>query len=741
MPETEAKDPATEDLLQRLKGIFIEQTDEKHWYFRRPILAIFTALVAAVVVVNVFFIRPASLDHLSRLEQAKYYDDHNWPSHALAILDDLRTGDSLNIDNHFWLIDSHMSMPDEVKDDDSKKVTYRNDDSLTQHYYQWSRRSDQGQADIGFYCLGLIQSHLKHYPEALAAFASVKNRSLKYLNNSIGHVYLGIAMSHETANADSIRRAETFFRNEIALNGNLPGAASNLLKCLVLTDQWEEVVKVLSHDPRMLQYCPSEVFRLAYFNTNDFIGYINGLFRTLEVNLNWQGFIAALLILIAWLVYLRDIDLYGSEKWRYLIGTCVLGMLCSIIAFPLYDYLSHLIGSNYHSNILTDALYCVFGIGLIEESVKILPLLIGLLLFKDEIAEPIDFIIYASVSALGFAFVENLMYFERDAINIVHGRALISVFGHMFFSSIVAYGIILSRYKGKSRIRYGFLGGLLLAALCHGFFDFWLLSPAVKSASWISLVFMVFCVAQYAIFVSNALSISPYYSPDRKFSAHSLKIHLLYLLSSVLLIEYLFYSYAAGRSEGNDQLVASMFSGSFLMFWFSDRFGTIQADPSNWRVGAVALFRKEFRESELWESGMSALVFGVMFAFGFGFVKLVMHQPAYALIYAAQYIISGLFRSTDKDEKLYEAETSANRKVTLFIEKNGDQKILCVRCADVITNVIVCNGDGGKVLSQQCDGKAGEDQLITLPDLPPGKYTMSVDTDNGVETASFSIIE
>ena len=47
--------------------------------------------------------------------------------------------------------------------------------------------------------------------------------------------------------------------------------------------------------------------------------------------------------------------------------------------------------------------------GLSEEIIKIIPVLIILKTTKF-INEPIDYIIYSSISALGFAFIENIQY-------------------------------------------------------------------------------------------------------------------------------------------------------------------------------------------------------------------------------------------------------------------------------------------------------------------------------------------
>ena len=84
-------------------------------------------------------------------------------------------------------------------------------------------------------------------------------------------------------------------------------------------------------------------------------------------------------------------------------------MLFAELCTLLYDFFDYSLGFKKSGEVVNDLFYCVFGIGLIEETVKIIPFLL-MLKFSRQINESIDYVIYASVSALGFAFMENLIY-------------------------------------------------------------------------------------------------------------------------------------------------------------------------------------------------------------------------------------------------------------------------------------------------------------------------------------------
>lgn len=87
---------------------------------------------------------------------------------------------------------------------------------------------------------------------------------------------------------------------------------------------------------------------------------------------------------------------------------------------------------------------------LVEEVTKGLGLLLIFLLRRRYFNGVIDGIVYAAVVAVGFAFVENILYFARgeEALALVFGlRAVMSPFAHVIFT--VAMGIALGMVAHK----------------------------------------------------------------------------------------------------------------------------------------------------------------------------------------------------------------------------------------------------------------------------------------------------
>ena len=130
----------------------------------------------------------------------------------------------------------------------------------------------------------------------------------------------------------------------------------------------------------------------------------------IDQNNAFYALLVSLLISGVWLVYVVRLDIFDKEKKRHIALVLILSII--LTSFASYPYqIIHYLGFTDSLNPFKSFLYCVFGIGLIEETIKLIPLLI-VLKFTNAIDEPYDYILYASASALGFAFVENTMYLD-----------------------------------------------------------------------------------------------------------------------------------------------------------------------------------------------------------------------------------------------------------------------------------------------------------------------------------------
>lgn len=113
------------------------------------------------------------------------------------------------------------------------------------------------------------------------------------------------------------------------------------------------------------------------------------------------------------------------------------------------------------------------GIALPEELAKLLCVLL-FVVRRPEFDERMDGIVYAAHAGLGYALVENILYFLRaeDVHNLVAVyflRAFLVVPGHAAWAGIMGYMLARRRFDREG---LGAWGGLLLAVLLHGSYDF-----------------------------------------------------------------------------------------------------------------------------------------------------------------------------------------------------------------------------------------------------------------------------
>lgn len=222
----------------------------------------------------------------------------------------------------------------------------------------------------------------------------------------------------------------------------------------------------------------------------------------------------AFLISSAWLHYLRKIDLFEKEKLLRVVITFILGVAVPYSIFPLHHYVFGPLRLEENGHYVHDFLFDVFAVGAVEEIIKFVPVGLVLLLTKKTwINEPVDYVKYMLVSALGFAFTENLEYCLTFGVDVLINRSILAVPAHMFFSALFIYGIVLYKYQ---RIKYGPLvipAYMLLAFIAHGFYDFSLDLGNSSLGILITVMYFFVLMSLFITILNNGLNNSPFFDP------------------------------------------------------------------------------------------------------------------------------------------------------------------------------------------------------------------------------------
>lgn len=190
----------------------------------------------------------------------------------------------------------------------------------------------------------------------------------------------------------------------------------------------------------------------------------------------FQAFVLALIPLLIVGSAVLLVDRWEPEPRLLLIVAFVWGggvavfmssLLNSVVGPALADALG--------TGLEPDAASAILGAPVVEEFWKGLGLLLIFLLRRRQFNGPVDGIVYASVIAAAFAFVENIQYFavyEETVTGTFIIRGLVSPFGHLIYTSCMGLALgLASRSRNKAAWLWMMPLGYLAAALLHGLWN------------------------------------------------------------------------------------------------------------------------------------------------------------------------------------------------------------------------------------------------------------------------------
>lgn len=298
--------------------------------------------------------------------------------------------------------------------------------------------------------------------------------------------------------------------------------------------------------------------------------------------------IGALFIAFIWLYYLKRLDVFQPESWFNILIVFVAGMITPVFVLkiaPLFD----LIGWDINGELFNDFIYSVFGIGFLEELAKILPVLL-IIMVGSKTEEPINYIIFASASALGFATTENIMYFENHGSEIFSLRALLSALGHMTDTSIVAYAFVIYSFSKKRNAVLLFFYFLLLAALAHGLYDFFLINQSFGGYGFfLTLICYFIFIEIWATINNNCLNNSAHF--DKRIIIDSVKLQKRLMLFFTILLLYQFVAVFIQKDlqHGITSVVIVLLLMSSIAITVTTRISRFKLIPNRWNPIRIRL--------------------------------------------------------------------------------------------------------------------------------------------------------
>jgi RsiW-degrading membrane proteinase PrsW (M82 family) len=425
---------------------------------------------------------------------------------------------------------------------------------------------DYGHIFLAHYALS---APVADFAEASLHLRLVRDPTRKYVNYLAGKIMiLGGA-------AD---QAEQHFNSEIRNKGYKRGSYEYL--AIIYDASHREDLLTESVYSSAETFVPDELRSKVYYTNGDLRNFLRHKIASIAAGTNFWGISGSIGILLIWSMFLYRVSRVSQLRISNLAFGLLSGTLLAITSWILYAFFRYTLGFWINGHPVNDIIFCIGGIGFIEELVKLIPFLL-ILRFTSIARKPVDYIVIASACGLGFSFFENLMYIANYGVDVIHSRALTASVAHMAASAIAAYGFVLWKFRYPQRwwlVPVFFL----LAAIAHGFYDFWLLNKSMGSLTIVTLFFYLAEIIVFITFLNNAINHSA--DNNSAFNFDSRKLSSLLAGALVLLFAFEFLASCAiyGTEYGNREMTTAFLSGGYLIFFLSVRMAQIRFVRNKW---------------------------------------------------------------------------------------------------------------------------------------------------------------
>lgn len=251
----------------------------------------------------------------------------------------------------------------------------------------------------------------------------------------------------------------------------------------------------------------------------------------------------AILGAMVWINYFKRIDSLEKETNTSIIIAFVIGYLTPSLSLWLY-FILELLGFNFNGNLLNDFTYSILGIGLVEELSKLLGVFVAFKILRKKIDEPIDYLFFAGIVALGFSIRENFIYYNNYGSQLATGRTLISCLIHIINTSICVYGIYRYTIFKKGNHIINSLVGIATAIVSHGLFDFFLQEPIIgKFTPFLATIVYLIGINFWIQMFNNCINFSPFFNYNTISQSTKLYKSVMYWYAGIIILEFCYVWY------------------------------------------------------------------------------------------------------------------------------------------------------------------------------------------------------
>ncbi len=199
---------------------------------------------------------------------------------------------------------------------------------------------------------------------------------------------------------------------------------------------------------------------------------------------------------LCWLLLMLQLGRVQNWSWKYtsLVPFALIlgGLSAYATVFEISIEQRFFVFERYSPHWLLNLIYAVLGIGLREETLKLLFSLPVILLARK--AEPIVVLALASCTGLGFAIEENTQYYAGDW-GAVFARFLTANFAHMMWTGMAGLAFTDAL---KGRTSWGeFFEQLAFVIAMHGLYDFFIIDSTIADLAFFSSLIFIWVARSF----------------------------------------------------------------------------------------------------------------------------------------------------------------------------------------------------------------------------------------------------
>jgi hypothetical protein len=181
------------------------------------------------------------------------------------------------------------------------------------------------------------------------------------------------------------------------------------------------------------------------------------------------------------------------------------------------------------------------------------------------------------VSAIGFAFSENLIYVNSEDYEIIFTRSAICVAVHMSCSAMIGYSLYRGLLQKKWYFKIGFvILGFILASLIHGLYDYFIFT----NKSMLTILVFLVGLHLFILFVNNALNFSNIKDNKATTKLRDSGVLLMVGLILVFCCQYMVIGIEFGSHGANNMLRANLLFAGIALVYLVSMFRKIRIRPN-----------------------------------------------------------------------------------------------------------------------------------------------------------------